>query len=329
MTATRAANGKNQHMTRELKEREALLRGAPLRMSWGAVIGGVVAALGVAILLYALGLALGLDVMVDPNDPGSLRSSGIFTSIWMLVTSLIALFVGGLVAGRGSNALTHMSASIHGLVMWALTTLAAVWLVLNVFGSVISGVASVGKTAVEAGAGAIAGGAEQAGDLAKRLGFDAETALEPINQRLQAEGKPAITPEQLEAATKDVAQTAVRSGRIDREQLITAIGQNTALSRADAQEVAGRIEQQFSQGRERVKGTLSQAGETLQTGTLKAADATGKVFWGVFFAMALGLGAAIGGANVGIGRRQRLWVERPPYEGGTPIRGTLYPSTNP
>lgn len=315
-------------MTRELREREALLRGAPLRMSWGAVIGGVVSALGVAILLYALGLALGLDVVVDPSDPGSLRSSGMFTSIWMLVTSLIALFVGGLVAGRGANALTHASATIHGLVMWGLTTLAAVWLVLNVFGSVISGVASVGKTAVEAGASAVAGGAEQAGQLAKQLGFDADTALQPINQRLRQEGKPEITAQQLQEATKDVAQNAVRTGRLDREQLVTAIGQNTALSRADAQEVAGRVEQQWNEGREKVSGTLSQAREKLETGTLKAADVTGKVFWGVFIALALGLASAIGGANVGIGRRQRLWVERPP-EGGTPIRGTLYPSTNP
>src|SRR5262245_35978467 len=101
-------------MTRENREREALLRGIPLRMSWGAVIGGVVAALGVAILLYALGLALGLDVVVNPNNPESLRSSGVFTSVWMLITSLIALFVGGLVAGRGANALTHAGASIHG-----------------------------------------------------------------------------------------------------------------------------------------------------------------------------------------------------------------------
>jgi hypothetical protein len=306
----------------------AVLSSAPLKMSWGAVIGGVVAALGVAILLYALGLALGLNVVVDANKPESLRSSGLFTSIWMLITSLIALFVGGYVAGRGANAITHVSGSIHGLVMWGLTTVAAVWLVLNVFGSVISGVASVGKTAVEAGAGAIASGAGGARDLAKSLGFDANTALQPINDRLRAEGKPQITPQQLEAATKDVVQDAVRSGRLDRQLLVTSISQNTALSPADAEEVAGRVEDQWNTGREKLSGSLSKAGETLQTGTLKVAETTGKVFWGVFVALALGLISAVVGANMGIGRRQRLWVEHPP-EGGTPIRGTLYPSTNP
>ena len=317
-------------------EREAILSGAPLKMSWGAVFGGVVAALGVAILLYALGLALGLNVVVDAQDPSSLRSSGRFTTIWLLVTSLVALFVGGLVAGRGAFVLSRSSGAIHGLVLWALTTLAGIWLVFNAFSTVVTSVASIGKTAVEAGAGAIASGAGPARDLAKNLGIDAQSALEPINNRLRAQGKPEITPQQLDAATKGVVQDALRTGKVDRETLVASISEHTALSRADSEEVARSVETQVSSGRQKLSQQFSDARQSLETGTLKVADTTGKVFWGVFVALLLGLWSAVLGATVGIRRRQRLWMDRPPpYEGGVGPDGGYYttrglhPRTNP
>jgi carbon starvation protein CstA len=56
--------------------------GVPTRLSWGAVFGGTFVALGVWVLLYSLGLALGLSA-VDPQNPGSLRSAGIGTGIYL------------------------------------------------------------------------------------------------------------------------------------------------------------------------------------------------------------------------------------------------------
>src|SRR5262245_17914484 len=77
------------------------------RIRWGAVFGGAIAALGVWALLYAFGLAIGLST-VDPHE-GNVRGAGIFTGIWSIVAPLIALFVGGLVASRGSDAMTRGS----------------------------------------------------------------------------------------------------------------------------------------------------------------------------------------------------------------------------
>src|SRR3569832_846812 len=51
------------------------------RISWGSIFGGAFAALGLWLLLYAFGLAIGLTA-VDPSNPGSVRGSGIFTGIW-------------------------------------------------------------------------------------------------------------------------------------------------------------------------------------------------------------------------------------------------------
>lgn len=303
--------------------------GAPLRLSWPAIFAGAVAALALWAMLYTFGLALGLST-VDPNDPGSLKSSGIFTGIWSLLSPLVALFLGGMVASRGAGIVTRTGGALHGLVMWGLTTLAGAWVLSYIVGALASGVASVGKTAVGSGAQAVSGAASGAGglgSLAQTFGINADDALAPINQRLRAEGKPTITAEQLTAATKDVVQEGLRQGRIERELLATNLAQHTALSRADAEEVAGRVETQFNTAKDQMSAQLSSAKQSIQQGTLKAAGATGKAFWGVFGALFLGMISAILGAIAGVSKRQRAWAGEKPRGTGqaaTPHR-EVYP----
>jgi len=281
-------------------------------MSWGAIFGGAVAALGVWMMLYALGLALGLSSL-DPRNPSSLKSSGAFTGIWGLVTPLIALFVGGLVAGRGAGIVTKLGGAIHGLVVWGLTTLAGVFLLVNLISALVGGVASVGKTAVQAGAGAAIGAAaniDQMGKVAGGFGLDVDDALQPVNQRLRAEGKPPVSAEQLRAAANDVVQQGWRQGRVDRGLLINSVAQNTGLSRADAEQIAARMETQFNTAKANLGDKLSGAAQSVQTGALQAAETTGKAFWGIFGALFLGLASAIVGATAGVSKRQRMWAER-------------------
>ncbi|HVG63840.1 MAG TPA: hypothetical protein VNA24_35070 [Hyalangium sp.] len=283
-----------------------VIPGIPFKLSWGAIFGGTFVALGVWILLYALGLALGLS-SVDPADPSSARSAGIGTGIWSLIAPLIALFVGGLVASRTAGVVDKMGGALHGLVLWGLTTLAGVILMSMALSSLLGAVFNVGKTAVGAAGTVISGAASQGGqigNIAKSFGLDAQDALAPVNQRLQQEGKPAITAAQLEAATKDVLNTAVQQGRLDRELLVSSIAQNTALSRQDSEDIAGRVEAQWNQA----QGQVGQIGQQVQQGALKAADTTGRVFWGVFFALLLGLVSSILGATLGVSKRQRFYA---------------------
>ncbi len=303
------------------------LAGPPVKVSWGSIFAGAVTALGLWVLLYSLGLALGLS-SINPQDVGSAKSSGIFTGIWSILSPLIALFVGGIVAGRGSGAQTKASGGIHGLVMWGLTTLVGLWLLGNLVSALAGGLFSVGRTAVQATGSAISAGASQGGgvgQVARSFGLDANDALRPINERLQAQGNPPVTANQLEAAIKDVVRTAVQQGRLDRQLLVSSIAENTSLSRADAEEVAGRVETQFNAA----QGKVGQAAQSVQTGALQAADVTGKAFWGVFGALFLGLISAILGATVGVSRRQRIYAEGAvvptPPEGVPPTRREVYP----
>jgi hypothetical protein len=284
------------------------------RLSWGAIFGGAVTALGLWILLYVFGLAVGLSSL-DPANPHSARSSGIFTGVWALIAPLIALFVGGWVAGRGSSIFTRGQGASHGLVMWGLTTLLGASMVAVVMSAVVGGAVSVGKAAVSAGGGAIGAAVSGANGATKWLGIDANDALGPINERLRAEGKPTITGEQLEAGTRDVAQTAIRQGRVDREALLAAIVQNTGLSRADAEEIGDRVQAQYQGAAAQVQNRLHSAAQKAEVGALKAGDITGKAFWGVFGALLMGLIAAVAGGAAGApglpGRRRRERVARP------------------
>lgn len=304
------------------------LAGPPVRVSWGSIFAGVVTALGLWILLYAFGLALGLSTM-NPQDVGSAKSSGIFTGIWSLLSPLIALFVGGIVAGRCAGVQTRASGGIHGLVMWGLTTLVGLWLLGNLVSAVAGGLFSVGKSAAQATGAAVSAGASQSGSLgrvARSFGLDANDALRPVNERLRAEGKPEVTAAQLEAATKDVVRTAVRQGRLDREVLVGSIAEQTALSRADAEDVADRVEAQFNAA----QGKAGQVAQQVQTGALQAADVTGKALWGVFGALFLGLISAILGGTLGVNKSQRISAEgvvvtTPPEGGLPPPRREVYP----
>jgi hypothetical protein len=312
------------------KSRIEAVPGIPLKLSWGAILGGTFVALGVWVLLYALGLALGLS-SVDPGDPGSAKAAGIGTGIWSLIAPLIALFVGGMVAARTAGVMDKMGGALHGAVLWGLTTLVGIIVMGMALSSLLGTVFNVGKAAVGATGSAVAGVAtgaasqgDNAGNLARTFGLNAEDALAPINQRLQAEGKPTITAEQLQAATKDVINTSIQQGRMDRQLLVNSIAQNTALSRQDAEEIAGRIEAQWNQQWGQVQTRVGELKEQVQTGALEAADTTGRVFWGVFLALLLGLISAIVGATLGVSNRQRF------YAGGTLVppavpRREVYP----
>ncbi|RKI51762.1 hypothetical protein D7X55_33400 [Corallococcus sp. AB049A] len=278
--------------------------GSAYKLSWGAIFGGTFVALGVWILLYTLGLALGLS-SVNPSDVGSAKSAGIFTGIWSVIVPLVALFVGGMVAARSAGIVDKGGGALHGAVLWGLTTLLGVFLVGMLVSNVLGAVFNVGKAAVGAGGSAVSSAVSGGGGAAKAFGLDANDALGPVNQRLKQEGKPTITANQLEAATKDIVTEGVRQGRMDRELLVSNIAQNTNLSRQDAEGVADRVQQQVDQA----KAKAGEVGQQAQQGALKVADTSGRVFWGIFAGLLLGLIASVVGATLGVSRKQRIRAE--------------------
>lgn len=108
-------------------------RGA--RLSWPAIWAGFIVATVAQIILSVTGIAFGLSIW----EPGSGGFGGfaIGAWIWLFVTTLISLFLGGLALGRLAGLLTRWDAFLHSVVLWGLSAVLAVWMVANGVGMVL------------------------------------------------------------------------------------------------------------------------------------------------------------------------------------------------
>lgn len=273
---------------------------------WGAVFAGTLVAAGAWILLHLLGMAVGLSA-IDPHEPGTLRSVGIGTGVWSLIAPAIALFLGGLATGWLTGPASRAARAIHGTVVWSLTTVVSITLLWMTFSAIIGEVVAVGTTVASATVSGAMGAMGPAGELTpESLGLSSEDLLAPINQRLRAEGKPEVSPEQVTTAMREALRVSVREGRIDRQLIIDTFARYTPLSPADANEIAQSVQKRYD---ERVGQLVATARER----ALAAADAAGKSMLGLCLAMLLALVGAVAGVMLG-GRREYARAARPVVE---------------
>lgn len=259
---------------------------------WGAILGGVAMAAGIWIVLHLFGMGVGLTA-IDPNGTSSLRAIGIGTGIWSLIAPIIALFVGGLVVSRLAPTPNRLNRVIHGGLVWSVATLVAITMLVMLASSLVRGAVATGGQVAGTVASTVAGTAGTVDrDTLSSLGINSNDLLGPINQRLRAEGKPEVTAAQLEAAAKDALRTAVRTGNIDRQSLVAALANNTALTARNAEQIATTIEARWQEVRQRGSELASRA----STAALQAAETTGKALLGLSIALLLGLAAAVGGS---------------------------------
>jgi hypothetical protein len=252
-------------------------------------------------LLQLLGLGIGL-ASVNVDDAGSLRGVGIGTTVWSLVTPLIAMFCGGLIAGRFAQTPDRKLAAAHGLVMWAITSIVGLTATVSMVTMLAGSVATAGGVAVQATGSALSSAADQidSTQALDTLGISADDLLAPINQQLTAQGKPPVNAAQLRAAMRGVARDVARGG-FDRERLIDQLAANTALSRAEAADVAGQIEARWNAVAVRARDL----GQRAEHAALTAADATGKALAMVGLSLLLSLGASVGGAALALRRSKQ------------------------
>ncbi len=88
------------------------------RVSWGAIWGGLLTAMGLFILLSILAAAIGItatqETQVEAGDVN--RLAGVVSA----VLALLSFFVGGYIAGLGSGAAGHGAGALNGFLVWAL-----------------------------------------------------------------------------------------------------------------------------------------------------------------------------------------------------------------
>jgi len=273
-------------------------------LRWSAVFAGAVTSVGLWILLQLLGVGLGLSA-VDVHSVGSLRNAGVGTTAWSLVAPLIAMFVGGIVAGTLAQTADRKLAGAHGLVTWSLTSVAGLWATIAL-ASMIAGGAARGAAIDPLGAtdrGARAG-------MLGALGVSTDDVLGPINQRLALQGKPTISAAQLETALRGVAEDGLARRNFDQELLRDQLMSITGLSHTDAVDVERQLEERWEPRDARPHNVERQ----VERATLGAVDTVGKALTTVGLSLLFSLVAAVLGA---------IFAQRRPRAGhGEPHRVT-------
>ena len=105
------------------------------RISWGAVFAGAIIALATQIVLALIGVAIGLATL-DPasGDSPTGTALGAGAAIWLVLSSLISLFLGGFIAARLAG---KVNGWLHGLTTWGTLTLLMLMLLTTAAGQLI------------------------------------------------------------------------------------------------------------------------------------------------------------------------------------------------
>ena len=273
------------------------------RISWAAVLAGVVLSLIAHMLLNMLGLGIGM-MTIDPATSGTPQASsfGIGAAIWWTVSGIIAAYVGGLVAGRLAGKPHAETAGWHGLVTWAATVLLIFYLLTSTAGSIVGGAFRVVGNAAS-GLGTAAAAAAPA--VTQAAGDVAGGPLDEIQRRVRefagsAQNDPAAARDALAGSVSRML-TADQAGRQQaREQAIDALARTANIPRDQAQARIDEWQTQFQAASQRAEQTARQAAE-------KTAEAVSRGAIFSFIALLLGAVAGWFGGRSGTPREEVVY----------------------
>jgi hypothetical protein len=196
----------------DLQPTSPLSTGTHKRISWGAVFAGALLALVAQLSLSLLGLGIGLSTVDPMQEQNPVSGLGTGAIIWYGISTLVALYLGGMVAGRLAGAPRRTDGLLHGLLSWGLVTLFTFYLLTTTVGGIISGVGGVAGRALTAAGSGIAAVAPQAGDAIKgelkEQGIDLSDLKKEARLLLRQTGKSELSPEALERQARNAGSTA-------------------------------------------------------------------------------------------------------------------------
>ncbi len=113
------------------------------RVSWAAVFAGTLTAIVTILMLNLLGLGIGMTTIDPMTEADPLKGLGTGTIIWWVVSNFIALFLGGLVAGRMSGYPDKADGALHGFLSWGLYAVISVFIVTSSIGAAMNGMSNI------------------------------------------------------------------------------------------------------------------------------------------------------------------------------------------
>jgi hypothetical protein len=269
------------------------------RISWAAIFGGVILVIAVQLLLSMLGVGIGLGtVNVNAGTTPNASSLGIGAGVWWVISSCLALFMGGYIAAWLAGIEIRFDGVLHGLLIWAMTTVLTIYLLTSAIGSIIGGgFSAVGSVASTAGSGL----ASAAKPMAQAAGVTPDVAQEQAQAYLQpANPDPAtMSPQDAQKeVAKDLAVYA-RGGNdapAAKERIIDIMAIQMKISRDDAAK-------RFDDTQAKLQQAKDQAVQTAKNAADESAAAASKTSFAAFAMLLLGSIAAALGGSLAVQRR--------------------------
>ena len=276
------------------------------RISWAAIFGGVILVVVVQLLLSMLGAGIGLStVNVNAGSTPNGSSFGIGAGLWWLISSIIALFLGGYVAAWLAGIEIRFDGLLHGLVTWGIATLLTVYLLSSAVGGIIGGgFSALGSVTSAAGSGISSAAkplAQATGVTPDVVGDQAKAHLQPANP------DPAtMSPEDAQKAVAQDLVTYAKGGDgapAAKEQVVTIMAAQMKISHDDAAK-------KFDDAQAKLQQAKAQAVQTAKNAADASASAASATSFAVFVDLLLGgIAAAIGG-SLAVQRRMQAVTSR-------------------
>jgi hypothetical protein len=288
---------------------ETIGPGVLKRVSWPAIFAGVAVVLVTQLLLAILGVGIGAATFEPVSESDPAAGLGIGTGIWLIVSTIIALFAGGCVAGRLGGSARRADNMLHGVLTWSVATLVTFYLITTAMGSIIGGATGMlGRGLAMAGQsmGAVATEVGQAvgGSTNLNLNVNVSEIQQEARQLLRQAGQSELAEQDLTTILNRIATQGAFT-TIDRDALINVLVQRTNMSRPEAEQTVTRWQQRFDQLKTQVAQSAERIGSATASGLSKAA------LW-TFFVFVLGGGAAAAGGSLGGRRNKAVTTETHP-----------------
>ena len=286
------------------------------RISWPALFAGVVIILAVQILLSVLGAAIGLStVHVNNGQTPDASTLGIGAGIWWVVSSCVALAVGGYLAAWLAGIETRFDGMLHGLAAWSISTLLMVMLVTSAIGGIIGGGFSALRSVTSSASSTL-------GEAAKPLASAAGVSPDMLNQQARSllqggsnNADPAtMSPQDAEREIATNLPVYAAGG----PQAAGAKDRIIAIMAAQMKISPEQATQQFNQAEAKVRQTRDQAVQTAKDAADVAATQASRTSYIAFGVLLLGLISAAIGGSLAAQRRHNYGRPVTGWNGRTP-----------
>jgi hypothetical protein len=247
------------------------------KISWGAVLAGVVVALVTQLVLNLLGIGIGaatLNPTGGAADNPSASSFSIGAGLWFALSGILASLAGGYAAGRLAGKPKESTAGWHGLTTWALTTLVIFYLLSSTVGGILGG-------AYRTVSGALGGVTSAVGQTAQTAAQAAAPGLAQVTDPFGAIERQVrdTTGGNDPAALRDAAVAAVRAALTGdqaraeeaRTRAAEAIARAQNIPVEEARKRVAGYEQQYRQTADQAKQQAAEAADTAATAVSRGA----------------------------------------------------------